>query len=536
MGFFKKSVFVVLSFLLLFSSFAIVLAKVSHAEEPSPWYNQSYDEWEAKVYDEKNPQEIFGERYTAAQVQWIVYSLIAMITPTPPEPCHGESADIVECFKSIIDLIQNNTAMNDYSPGPGNAVLALASFSDTLLTTPPVSGISYTANLLKRFSIVPESYAQGVGYQAFEPVLLLWRASRNIAYALSIIVIIAMSLMIMFRSKVNPQTVITIQSALPKLIIAIILIAFSYAIAGFVFDLTNLLFGLISLIVKTSGISTASPPSIQDILSYFYDSTAFGAVGGYAFIFLIVAVAFFFLTSPLFLAGPLAFAFGAIVWLPILILAVMMVMTVLRIFWLLLRTYVTVIFLVILAPFQIIFGTLSERSGGFGAWLRNLFSNMIVFPTVGLMFVLAQFFFWGSLFGAFPSLLTNPPFSLDPINPMGINVALGGDISFPFFNSTFAPSLNTIGFFVSFAILWLIPQAANIVRAAAQGEQFNYGTALGQATAPGIAAAKLDTQRRVQKWEVKDATAFAGTAAATAGMKYQGTWWGNWMRNQGWIR
>src|SRR3972149_9907052 len=42
------------------------------------WYNQSFPEWFSKVYGSPD-NEIFGERYTAAQVQWIFYSIISQV-------------------------------------------------------------------------------------------------------------------------------------------------------------------------------------------------------------------------------------------------------------------------------------------------------------------------------------------------------------------------------------------------------------------------------------------------------------------------
>ena len=41
----------------------------------------------------------------------------------------------------------------------------------------------------------------------------------------------------MFRVKINPQTVVSLQTMIPKLIITMLLVTFSFAIAGFVIDL-----------------------------------------------------------------------------------------------------------------------------------------------------------------------------------------------------------------------------------------------------------------------------------------------------------
>ncbi len=42
------------------------------AVKAQDWYNPYYDEWFEKVWDDQNPDEIFGERYTQAQVIWVI--------------------------------------------------------------------------------------------------------------------------------------------------------------------------------------------------------------------------------------------------------------------------------------------------------------------------------------------------------------------------------------------------------------------------------------------------------------------------------
>jgi len=61
--------------------------------------------------------------------------------------------------------------------------------------------------------------------------------------------------MIMFRIKINPQTAITIQLALPKLIITLLLITFSYAIAGFMIDIFYLIWGIITNLLISQGLA-----------------------------------------------------------------------------------------------------------------------------------------------------------------------------------------------------------------------------------------------------------------------------------------
>ncbi len=103
---------------------------------------------------------------------------------------------------------------------------------------PPASGISWAYSGLQSSGFIPKTYAaEGLGFAAIKPYANLWKVFRDLAYMLLVIVLIAIGFMVMFRMKMNPQTVISVENALPKIVIALILITFSFAIAGFLIDL-----------------------------------------------------------------------------------------------------------------------------------------------------------------------------------------------------------------------------------------------------------------------------------------------------------
>ena len=67
----------------------------------------------------------------------------------------------------------------------------------------------------------------------FESLVLgLWKLARNAAYAILSIIMIVIGMMIMVRKKVNPQLVVTIENAIPRVILGIFLITFSYPIGA----------------------------------------------------------------------------------------------------------------------------------------------------------------------------------------------------------------------------------------------------------------------------------------------------------------
>src|SRR5688572_19468896 len=97
----KKLIFsFVASLVVMFSLVPLVEAQ---DDPPTPntagkndtWYNSGFKTWYAKVYDPSNPSEIFGERYTAAQVQWVFYGTLAFIINQAVGP---ENAPTTQCF------------------------------------------------------------------------------------------------------------------------------------------------------------------------------------------------------------------------------------------------------------------------------------------------------------------------------------------------------------------------------------------------------------------------------------------------------
>ncbi|PIV01585.1 hypothetical protein COS54_00805, partial [Candidatus Shapirobacteria bacterium CG03_land_8_20_14_0_80_39_12] len=135
-------------------------------------------------------------------------------------------------------------------------------FSTNLVASlfkPPVSSVEYFADLGSKLGIAKPAYAQGVGFSGLSNLLPLWKAFRDVSYFFFVIIFIVIGLAIMFRVKLDPKTVITVQNALPKMVIALILITFSYAIAGLMIDLIYVLINIgIVAIGRTGWIGDAA--------------------------------------------------------------------------------------------------------------------------------------------------------------------------------------------------------------------------------------------------------------------------------------
>ena len=476
---------------LLISLLLVTFMFVSHAAYLTPkanaqaWYLQDYPDWYERVYNPDNAEEIFGERYTAAQVEWVIYGLIAfiynhLVGPTTITYCiltHPLSLE--DCAPLIAEILlkwltYENVYQDQVLAQSKNPIIEIVSGKQSF------SGFGYVREKLTNLHIVPQAKAQvGVGFGAASGVRILWTAVRNLTYFLLIIAMIIMAFMIMFRVKLSPQTVISVQSALPRLIIALILITFSYAIAGFLIDFMYVVIGLIAAILQQSelfredwqgmyaAISGGFPLGVFGLMVVYL--LLFGSAGGAAFQDLLT------LLEQLF-GGGFVMSF---IWMIIFIIAIIVLLIVfIKIMWVLVKSFVMLLLLIAAGPLYILGGAIGM--GGIGGWLKAMLGNLTVYPAVGTMFALAFLF----LASAFPdALLTDEIVGLIPFQP--IRDAMGGSGWAPPY-VMISSDLRLIWLFASLVIVTLIPNIANIIKSAVSGRPFAYGAAIG---APITAAA-----------------------------------------------
>jgi hypothetical protein len=148
---------------------------------------------------------------------------------------------------------------------------------------PPASGVYWAYSGLQNAGFVPKTYAaEGIGFAAIKPFMNIWKVFRDISYMLLVFVLIAIGFMIMFRAKINPQTVISVENSLPKIVVALLLITFSFPIAGFLIDLMYVVIALAISILAQANSSlnvgqlqrdflAASPGTLLDKLFFLDD-------------------------------------------------------------------------------------------------------------------------------------------------------------------------------------------------------------------------------------------------------------------------
>ncbi|MGB9883062.1 MAG: hypothetical protein ACPLRN_00910 [Microgenomates group bacterium] len=310
---------------------------------------------------------------------------------------------------------------------------------------PPASGVYWVYSGLQNSGFVPKAYAwEGIGMAAIRPLKDIWVAFRDISYMLLVLVLISIGFMIMFRTKINPQTVITVENSLPKIVMALILITFSFPIAGFLIDLMYVLIILVIQIlspqilqIKDIGINSSSelvsqylnpslgkifpprffqnywhigndmynilPETIRLILTPILQfvsgviavrilkslgGTNKGPATTVTEAFSNLSAAGFSLGNTLKIIGVLfdvgIFILLAIFGMPLLLGILVfftLIFVIFRVFFVLLFNYISVLLLIILSPVILIFEAIPGK-GTFSWWLKNIMANLLSFVLV----------------------------------------------------------------------------------------------------------------------------------------------------------
>lgn len=324
----------------------------------------------------------------------------------------------------------------DYLPGAG-AIGGAQAIMVAMYTNPPARSTEYLADLGKNLGIIKPAYAQvgGSGSSVVSPVFVIWVGIRNIAYILMTVVFLIVGFMLMFRRKLNPQTVISVQNSLPGLIISLLLITFSYFIASLLIDLafvgSQIVGYFFVTIVGVSGGRT--PPSSilndQNILTIFSEfisspnlvdisnqtgdiinrfqgmagilvrlastliscgigQSVTGNFNGIFGIGNLPGLAGCGLASGGGALGP-AQVIGLVLYI---ILLIVLLFAMFRLLFALIGSYVSILFLTISAPFQFLLGSMPGNNKNIENWFRNMLCHVLAFPAVFGAFYLAAFF------------------------------------------------------------------------------------------------------------------------------------------------
>ncbi|MCL5433140.1 MAG: hypothetical protein M1524_03470 [Patescibacteria group bacterium] len=401
--------------------------------------------------------------------------------------CQLAGVDPISPTRKCLGIVPS-TGKIGFVQNDSGGVIGLVGNMITTLYTPQLHTGDYVSYLASNFGVVKSAYAQKTGYAGLEPLMKIWTKFRDIVYLIFILIFIVIGLMIMLRVKIDPRTVMSIQNQLPKIIIALILVTFSYAIAGFLIDIMwVLLYLMISLFASIDpsivpatvtaklydnpigfiesvfiehgggifGIAYTTAGGFQEVVRSVVKSTVDNSDVGWVItklsylpnLHLVIKCAIESIGPGSFdtcYKEDLATQTAAIAWaFGYLIILIAILWALLRVWFKLLIAYVAILLDVVLAPLWIVAGVVPAVGGrGFGSWLRHFLSYLLAFPTVLALLLIGKVIMNGFNEASKTQYVFTPPF-------------LG-----------FSGEPDALGALIGFGIILMVPRAVNYMQAA----------------------------------------------------------------------
>lgn len=425
-----------------------------------------------------------------------------------------EGKQMVSIYRAGMCGLIGEACTNNPNDGDKNFDHSYFGFVAKAITLPyanqPASGFYWAYSGLHNAGFVPKLLAaEGIGFGALSPILGVWKVFRDAAFFLIVLVLITVGFLIMFRVKVNPQTVITLENSLPRIVISLLFITFSFAIAGFLIDFMY--------IATAIGVSILAKNTVFHIDGADIQSRLFGGAAGTLFN-QVLWNADLLNIGPAFLAilpsivnmtiriGIVLFAawllkiwpgkFGALydnqnsdvygtiisivlrfvtlalasqlspLIFSLLIILVTGTMIYFRIFFAIFKAYIKIIIFIIFAPIFLIFHTIPGKNI-VAFWIKNLVAELMTVPVVAILIVVS-----GIIVNtpAQQSQLWQPPF-------------IGGGVT---------TNTGALKVLVGVGLLFLIPDlvkmAKGLIGIKDEGKGFGLGVFFGGLTAVGGAA------------------------------------------------
>ncbi|MGI6484113.1 MAG: hypothetical protein ACOX0R_00605 [Candidatus Dojkabacteria bacterium] len=212
-------------------------------------------------------------------------------------------------------------------------------------------------------------YASGFDDLERTNIADIWSYTRNIAYVFYVVIMIVIGFMIMFRNKIGGQVMVTLGNSIPKLVLSLLLVTFSFAIIGIIIDIGGMIRNVIAnLLYPDNSLAAIEVHNPFALFSNFALKSIVtggtGLLGVVAFIKAIVAMNF----APV-LIGILGVILSAI----ILIGAI-------KLWIVLLKAYFGILVNLVTAPFTILAGALPGNEASMLNTFKSAARNVLVFP------------------------------------------------------------------------------------------------------------------------------------------------------------
>lgn len=335
------------------------------------------------------------------------------------------------CLISGVDAVdpsQKCLGIADGKIGPvdsnGGAIGAMGNLI-AMTYTAPIHTSDFVSYMAGNFGLTKSAYAANDGFQQLSPLIKMWGVFRDLTYLLFVLIFLIIGFGIMLRVHIDPRTVMTIENQIPKIIIGLILVTFSFAIIGLLIDfmwlLTYLSIGVFDQIFKSYNLPPAfsqgftqiqglNPLQVANNLNLNGPGIAGTGIGSGG-LFGIVTTATDGVRQVVesVVGGP-GSLFDAISKIPIiggvmgglanavlslvlfLVLGIAILFSLFRLWFTLIKAYVMILIVAVFSPFWVLAGIIPGSKLTFENLLREVGSNLITFPATIIMFLLAKTF------------------------------------------------------------------------------------------------------------------------------------------------
>lgn len=399
-----------LFFFLLFASFFILFSRNTFAQSsPSSQPAASSQQQVANPLN-TNP-DVDKSFHNGVQVV-MLETISAMI-------CQLTGTDFVNPDNGCLGISSSTHKIGFVKNGKGliGGMTTLISYT----FTPPASSLQYVAYLKNNFGIAKPTYAAttncpGIGFCAIQPLLQVWVVMRNFSYLIFILIFTIIGVAIMLRVHIDPRTVMTIQNQIPKIIVGLVLVTFSFAISGFLIDVMYTASYLLGSVISSAGVPgqqdyhkviTADNPF--DAANKAYNGGVFGIISNGSNDFKTLIDGVFFGPGDQndpnnpnvfqnrfqvdVIGGIIRSLVGVIIGaLAFLIIAIAVIYTLIKLWIILVLAYINILLDIVFAPFWFLLGLVPGSSGGLGGWFKDMLANLAVYPATIAMLILANLF------------------------------------------------------------------------------------------------------------------------------------------------
>ncbi len=298
--------------------------------------------------------------------------------PTPPlGPTLGPGSDAGDAVPQAQTATRN-----------GGVIGSLNGLISQMYVNKPAATSTFVADAINSAGFAQPAYAQGLGFASLSPILDLWKVFRNISYTFFALIFIVIGFMIMFRTKISGNAAVTAQQAIPSIIMSLIFVTFSYAIAGLLIDgmylVMYLVLGLFGTTLANTGGADLINLNIVQLGAKLFTATGFssGALENNANVIDTFLKAF--TTNPILDNDAVQFIGSLLLSL---IFAIASLIATVKLFFELLKSYATIIISIVMAPVMLMMGAIPGKNA-FTPWVKGLIGNLIAFPVVLLVLVI----------------------------------------------------------------------------------------------------------------------------------------------------